>query len=134
MWYGHHHQGVTLRYLVTFVFLLGSKYPPALYWIIIFSVRIWLKNKFLFSPFIKINDFWRNFFLGTRDDFGLGADPRLEGFPTYSMMHNDVTGKFSNKFSISTGHINDVIIEQQVQNTRQVCSQFCLIKFDFCQN
>ena len=50
------------------------------------------------------------------------------------MMHNDVTGKFSNKFSISTGHINDVINEQQVQNTRQVCSQFCLIKFDFCQN
>ena len=73
-------------------------------------------------------------FLGTRDDFGLGADPRLEGFPTYSMMHNDVTGKFLNKFSISTCHINDVINEQQVQNTRQVCSQFCLIKFDFCQN
>ncbi|KAH9493473.1 hypothetical protein DERF_014217 [Dermatophagoides farinae] len=27
----------------------------------------------------------------TRDGFGLGADPRLEGFPTYSMMHNDAT-------------------------------------------
>lgn len=35
------------------------------------------------------------FFIGTRDGFGLGADPRLEGFPTYSMMHNDATGKFS---------------------------------------
>nr|XP_027204576.1 irregular chiasm C-roughest protein-like isoform X2 [Dermatophagoides pteronyssinus] len=38
----------------------------------------------------------------TRDDFGLGADPRLEGFPTYSMMHNDVTGDYSLKISSVT--------------------------------
>ena len=31
--------------------------------------------------------------LGTRDGFGLGTDPRLEGFPTYSMIQNEATGK-----------------------------------------
>lgn len=32
--------------------------------------------------------------IGTRDGFGLGTDPRLEGFPTYTMLHNEEMGKF----------------------------------------
>lgn len=42
---------------------------------------------FSFFPFFPSHN------LGTRDGFGLGTDPRLEGFPNYSMMQNEATGK-----------------------------------------
>ncbi|XP_017461985.1 PREDICTED: irregular chiasm C-roughest protein-like, partial [Rhagoletis zephyria] len=38
----------------------------------------------------------------TRDGFGLGTDPRLEGFPNYSMMQNEATGDYSLKISSVT--------------------------------
>lgn len=51
------------------------------------------------TAFSNINPLIDSFYSGTRDGFGLGTDPRLEGFPTYSMVHNEATGKTSSQIT-----------------------------------